>query len=459
MARDVKIRFLGAARTVTGSRYLVEVKGTRLLVDCGLFQGLKRLRERNWRPLPLDIASIDAVVLTHAHLDHSGYLPVLAKQGFNGPVYCTRGTRALCGILLPDAGYLQEEDARYANKKGFSKHRPALPLYTLEDAERSLERLRPVDVNQAIGIGADVTVRFRPVGHILGAASIELVASGEHLAFSGDVGRPNDPVMRPPQPLGRADHLVVESTYGDRRHSEADPAEALAQRLSATIDRAGVVLIPSFAVGRAQTLLHLLDRLRHDRRIPTDVPVYLNSPMAINATEIFCEHQDEHRLTPEQCRAMCDVATYVNSVDDSKALNEHRGPMIIISASGMATGGRILHHLKAFAGDPRNTVLFAGYQAAGTRGEALLRGAKEIKIHGQQHQVRAEVAQISGLSAHADYQELIEWLKPASAPVRTFITHGEASASVALQGHLNDALGWPSEIPGDGDTVSLGVPA
>jgi metallo-beta-lactamase family protein len=457
VTHDVAITFVGAAGTVTGSKYLVDLAGTRLLVDCGLFQGLKRLRERNWRPLPFDIASIDAVVLTHAHLDHSGYLPLLVKQGFKGPVYCTEGTRALCGILLPDSGHLQEEDARYANRKGFSKHRPALPLYTQEDAERSLARLRPVATDQSMAVTADVAVRFRPVGHILGAASVELAIGDERLVFSGDVGRPDDPVMRPPRPLSRADHLVVESTYGDRRHPETDPAEALARIVSATIERDGVVLIPSFAVGRAQTLLHLIDRLRRDGRVPLDVPVFLNSPMAINATEIFCAHQDEHRLTSEQCRAMCNVATYVNSVEESKALNERRGPMIIISASGMATGGRILHHLKAFAGEPRNTILFAGYQAAGTRGEALLQGAKEIKIHGQQHRVRAEVTQISGLSAHADYQELIEWLRPVSAPARTFITHGEPRASAALQAHLEKALGWRSETPGDGDAIRIGA--
>jgi len=459
MTRDVTITFLGAAGTVTGSKYLVEANGTRLLVDCGLFQGLKRLRERNWRTLPIDVERIDAVVLTHAHLDHSGYLPVLVKQGFKGPVYCTSGTRALCGILLPDSGHLQEEDARYANRKGFTKHKPALPLYTLEEAESSLGRLRAVGVDEPVPIGADVAIRFQPVGHILGAASVELTVGGARLVFSGDVGRPDDPVMRPPRPLERPDYLVVESTYGDRRHADADPAAALAQILSATIDRRGVVLIPSFAVGRAQSLLHLIEGLRRDGRVPADVPLYLNSPMAINATEIFCAHQDEHRLTPEQCRAMCEVATYVNSVEDSKALNERHGPMIIISASGMATGGRILHHLKAFAGDARNTILFAGYQAAGTRGEALLGGAKEIKIHGQYHAVRAEVTQVSGLSAHADYQELTEWLEPTSAPARTFITHGEASASAALKAHLLDALGWSSEVPEDGDRVSIQVPA
>lgn len=459
MSQDFRLTFLGATGTVTGSKYLVEAFGTRILVDCGLFQGRKPLRERNRRPLPLDVSTIDAVVLTHAHLDHSGYLPVLAKHGFSGPVYCTSGTRALCGILLPDSGHLQEEDARYANKKRFSKHRPALPLYTQDEAERTLALLRVVAAGESMALSENVTLRFRPVGHILGAASVELAIGDTRLVFSGDVGRPHDPVMKAPAPLVRANHFVVESTYGDRLHPDTDVKGALAGVLTATIERSGVVLIPSFAVGRAQTLLHLIERLRREGHVASDVPVYLNSPMAINATDIYCAHQDEHRLTPDECRAMCGVATYVNSVEDSKALNDRRGPMIIISASGMATGGRILHHLKAFAGDRRNTILFAGYQAAGTRGAALVGGAREVRIHGQQHKVRAEVTQLSGLSAHADYQELIAWLKPADAPSRCFITHGDPAASVALKAQLLEQLGWRAGIPEDGETVSLRLSA
>jgi metallo-beta-lactamase family protein len=457
MGSGVRITFLGAAGTVTGSKYLVETSGTRILVDCGLFQGLKPLRERNWRTLPVDVSRLAAVVLTHAHLDHTGYLPLLIKRGFEGSVYCTHGTRALCGILLPDSGHLQEEDAEFANRKGFSKHHPALPLYTRDDAERSLGALKSVGFDQPLLVGDEMTVRFRPVGHILGASSVEIGVGGEHIVFSGDVGRQTDPVMRAPRPLERSDYLIVESTYGDRRHSETDPADRLAEIVQATVERSGVVLIPSFAVGRAQMLLYLLGQLRAAGRIPRDLPVYLNSPMAVDATRIFCAHQDEHRLTPEQCRSMCDVATYVNSAEDSKALNHRRGPMIIISASGMATGGRILHHLKAFGGDARNTVLFAGYQAAGTRGEALLQGAGRIKIHGEDVLIRAQIEQISGLSAHADYQELIDWLAPLQrAPSRVFITHGETKASSALQQHFRDAFGWTSEIPQDGETVVLG---
>lgn len=452
------LTFLGGTGTVTGSKYLIEADDRRILVDCGLFQGLKRLRTRNWRTLPVDINSIDTVVLTHAHLDHTGHLPLLIKRGFRGPVYCTHGTQALCGILLPDSGYLQEEDARYANRKGFSKHRPALPLYTQDDAERSLGALNPIDFDEPVALGNKTTLSFLPVGHILGAASAALEIDGVRLVFSGDVGRPSDPVMQAPRPLARADYLVVESTYGDRRHSESDPADALAHVVDATIDRGGVVLIPSFAVGRAQTLLHLLDRLRQAGRVPADIPVYLNSPMAINATRIFCAHPDEHRLTAEQCRAMCNVAAYVNTVEDSKALNDRHGPMIIISASGMATGGRILHHLRAFAGDSRNTILFVGYQAAGTRGEALVHGAKHVRIHGQEVRINAEIARIGGLSAHADYAELIDWLGAVTTPPsRVFVTHGEPAASAALCDHLREAFAWAAEVPHEGATIELGA--
>lgn len=451
-----RITFLGAAGTVTGSKYLVETASARLLVDCGLFQGLKELRLRNWRPLPFDVASLDAVLLTHAHIDHSGCLPLLVKQGFDGPVYCTSATEALCRILLPDAGHLQEEDARYANKKGFSKHHPALPLYTVEDAKSCLGRLKRIDFDRAVQVAAGVTARFVPAGHMLGAASIELEIDGERLLFSGDIGRPNDPLIRPPRPPVHADYVVVESTYGDRRHSDDDPAEQLARVVRRTVERGGVVLIPSFAVGRAQTLLHLLSVARTRAQIPRDVPIFLNSPMAIDATQLYHEFAGEHRLTPEQCRAMCDVATNVVTVEASKALNRQRGPLIIVAGSGMATGGRILHHLKQFAGDARSTILLSGFQAAGTRGAALLAGAREIKIHGELWPVRAEVAQLAGLSAHADYEELIAWLAPLKRrPSRVFITHGERTASAALAAHLAGAFGWPCEIPADSATVAL----
>lgn len=449
------ITFLGAVGTVTGSKYLVEAGGARVLVDCGLFQGWKTLRLRNWQPLPLDAAGIDAVVLTHAHLDHSGYLPVLVKHGFSGPVYGTDATRDLSGVLLPDSGHLQEEEARYANQRGYSRHKPALPLYTREEAERCLERFRPVAFEQAVTLGRSLRLTFTLAGHILGAACVHLDDGARSVVFSGDVGRPNDPIMRPPPPLRETDYLVIESTYGNRRHDPKDPEGVLADIVRRTADRGGVILVPAFAVGRAQTLLHLFARLKAAQQIP-DVPVFLNSPMAINATKIFCAHPDEHRLSTDQCVAMCDVATYVNTPEESKALNRRNGPMIIISASGMATGGRILHHLTAFAPDPRNTVLFTGFQAAGTRGAAMLNGAETVKIHGELVPLRAEVAEIASLSAHGDYVELTAWLRQMPRPpARTFITHGEPEAAAAFKNHLASELDWKTEIPMDGARVAL----
>jgi len=450
------VTFLGAAGTVTGSKYLVTTPRARVLVDCGLFQGLKELRLRNWRPLPLDVASLDAVVLTHAHIDHSGCLPLLVKQGFNGPVYCTPATQALCRILLPDAGHLQEEDARYANQKGFSKHHPALPLYTVEDAKNSLGRLRSLELDTTAHLAPGIALRFSPAGHILGAASVELQIDGKRLVFSGDVGRPNDPLMHAPRSPEHADYLVVESTYGNRRHANDDPAQQLAHIVSRTAARGGILLMPSFAVGRAQALLHLLAVARAEGRIPSNVPVYLNSPMAIDATQLFREFAGEHRLTAQQCRAMREVATNVVTVEDSKRLNARREPMVVIAGSGMATGGRIVHHLKQFAGDPRNTILLSGYQAAGTRGAALAAGAREIKIHGALWPVRAEVEQLSGLSAHADYEELTAWLAPLRRrPSRVLVTHGEPAAAAAFAAHLHSAFGWRAELPSDGATVTL----
>jgi metallo-beta-lactamase family protein len=445
------LTFLGATGTVTGSKYLLEVNGLRLLVDCGLFQGRKLLRQRNWQPLPFDASSLDAVLLTHAHLDHSGYLPVLRKRGFTGPVYCTSGTAALARILLPDSGYLQEEDAHYANRKGFSRHRPAEPLYTKAEADACLDALRPIGFHQPVHLGGNVTATFYPAGHILGAAWIQLVANARRITFSGDVGRPHDPVLNAPAPLRDTDYLVVESTYGNRQHGTQSPLNMLRSIVNQTVRRKGIVIIPAFAVGRAQTILHLLATLRAVSAIP-EIPVFLNSPMAINATDIFCDHTDEHRLTPNACRDMCAVAEYINSADDSRALNRRNGPMIVISASGMATGGRILHHFKAWLGDARNTVLFTGFQAAGTRGAAMVAGVKSLKIHGQSYDVIAEVTEMTSLSAHADSEELIDWMAPLKdqPPKTVFITHGEPAAAEALRERLRTGLGVNAEIPSDG---------
>jgi metallo-beta-lactamase family protein len=444
------LRFLGAVDTVTGSRYLVETAGQRVLVDCGLFQGPKKLRERNWAPLP---DAIDAVVLTHAHIDHSGFLPRLCKEGYAGPVYCTRGTADLLGLLLPDSGFLQEEEAKHANRGGYSKHRPALPLYTRADAEACLAQLVPVDYHAPFAPAPGFIARYSRAGHILGAASLHLAAGGTTLAFSGDVGRPNDPIMKPPEPLPRADHVIVESTYGDRRHPPGDLSGEVARIVSETVRRGGVVVVPAFAVGRAQHLLHMLYHLRG--RIP-DVPIYLDSPMAIDATALYAAHRDDHTLSEAEYAAMCKLARYSHTADDSKAIDRSTEPMIIISASGMATGGRVLHHLTRFLPDERSTILFVGYQAAGTRGRSLVDRASEVKLLGQYVPVRAHIVQLDGLSAHADYAELLAWLRASElAPRRVFVTHGEPAAADAFRRRLHDELGWNARVPELGEAVVL----
>lgn len=451
----LEIEFLGATGTVTGSRYLVHAAGKRLLVDCGLFQGYKQLRLRNWAPFPADPKSIDAVILTHAHLDHSGYLPLLARNGYGGPVYCSGATAALCGLLLPDSGHLQEEDARYANRKGFSKHRPALPLYTQEDARRCLAQLRPLEFDADTEIVPGVRVRLWPSGHILGAAMVQIRCQGRTLLFSGDLGRPNDLVMRPPAQIGATDFLVVESTYGNRRHEADDPLDRFADVVSRTAARGGVVVIPAFAVGRAQSLLYAVHLMKSANRIP-DIPVYLNSPMAVDATALYHRYRTEHRLTEAECKAMCTAARFVNSVEESKSLNTRRGPMVLISASGMVTGGRVLHHLKAFAPDPRNSILLSGFQAGGTRGAAIAAGAASVKIHGEHIPVRAEVAMLTNLSAHADRREILDWLGHFSSPPRaTFITHGEPAAADGLRQSMEETMKWPCRLPEYRERIAL----
>lgn len=452
----MELTFLGAAGTVTGSKYLLESNGLKLLIDCGLFQGLKQLRLKNWAKLPIQPSDIDAVVLTHAHIDHSGYLPLFVKNGFSGKVYCSHATHDLCKILLPDAAHLQEEEAEYANRRGFSKHHPALPLYTKEDAELALALFEPVTFAQDIPMGHDTHIRLLPNGHILGSASLRVANQLTSVTFSGDVGRPNDLLMHTPTTIAPTDYLVLESTYGNRLHDNTDPMVQLANVINKTVKRKGVVLIPVFAVGRAQELLYYIHLLKQTGQIADDIPVYLNSPMAVDATAIFSQHRGEHKLSPEQCRAMSRCAHMVNSVDESKRLNESKGPMIILSASGMASGGRVIHHLKAFAPKSNNTVLFVGFQAAGTRGAAMIDGAESIKIHGEYIPVRAKVEVISNLSAHADYEEILAWLKSVqTAPKHVFITHGEPVAADMMRRHVEERLHWRASVPEYLEKVTL----
>lgn len=448
------LSFLGGAGTVTGSKFLVESNGSRILVDCGLFQGYKALRLKNWAPFPVPPDSISAVVLTHAHIDHSGYLPLLIKQGFSGTVFCTQSTLDLCRILLPDAGHLQERDAAAANRHGFSRHNPALPLFTEADAYDALSHLSPVAFGEKFKL-AGATGQFNRAGHILGAASVELKCQSRRIVVSGDIGRFDDPIMVDPELIERADCLLVESTYGDRVHNNLKPEVALANIIEKTFARNGTVLIPAFAVGRAQTLLFHLNQLRAAGRLPA-APVYLDSPMALDASDIFCTNHADHKLSAQECREACGIAHYVRTVEESKALDQDGGRKIIISASGMATGGRILYHLKRFAPDPKNTILFAGFQAGGTRGAAMLGGADHIKIHGEYVPVRAEVKNLDMLSAHADSNEIMRWLKGFKMqPRMTFVVHGEPTPADSLRHRIEEELQWQALVPDHGQHVEL----
>jgi metallo-beta-lactamase family protein len=437
---------LGGAGTVTGSKHLLEHQGTRILVDCGLFQGKKELRLMNWQDLPVPASSIDAVVLTHAHLDHSGYLPKLVREGFRGPIYATPASIDVARLILLDSAFLQEKDADFANRHGFSRHHPALPLYTKADAQQAIEAFRPVRFHERLEIEG-ASLLFRRAGHILGAATAEIVIGGTTIVFSGDLGRYDDAMMHDPETVPAADFLVLESTYGGRTHDATDPEAELLDVIERTMRRGGTVVIPAFAVGRAQSLLYHLWRIRQLGRLLT-IPIFVDSPMATNATELLCVHKSDHRLSDEVCRDTCDIATYVRETDESKQLSANRMPKVIISASGMATGGRVLHHLKAFAGDARNTILLSGYQAAGTRGRDLIEGARELKIHGQWVTIRAEVANLSSLSAHADSNEIMRWLSGFRSPPRwTFIVHGEPESSTALRQRIEADLGWRCSVP------------
>lgn len=440
---DFSLSFLGAAGTVTGSRTLLRAGGHRLLVDCGMFQGLKFLRQRNWAPFPTDVSTIEAIVLTHAHLDHSGYLPRLARLGYSGPIYATAATVELARVLLLDSAGIQEADAEFLNRHALSSHKPALPLYTVADAEKVLRQFRKVEYDQWVDVLPGLRVRWRNAGHILGASIVEIDHNGRRVVFSGDLGRYGDAIMNDPATVDHADYVVVESTYGDRQHGSEDPLQALLGIINRTVQRGGTLLIPAFAVGRVQLLLWYLYRLRGSGRLAAGLPIYVDSPMSMDATDIYRQNTQLLRHGYSELQGAFQMPRYVRDVQESKSLDVSPMPKIIISASGMATGGRVLHHLKRYAPDPRSTILFAGYQAAGTRGATMVSGASQVKIHGEYVRVRAEVQNLSMLSAHADSDEILRWLGGfKTAPTRCFLNHGEVQAADTLRLRIKDELGW-----------------
>ncbi len=456
------LSFFGATGTVTGSRFLLEANGARILIDCGMYQGLKELRKRNWAPFPVDPASVDAVVLTHAHVDHTGYLPALVRNGFDGPVHVTEGTELLSRIVLPDAGHLQEEEASYANRKGFSKHEPALALYTEQDARRSLQHLRAASFGEPVELPGGTVLTFRPAGHILGSATATFdLPGGRRLLCSGDLGRPSHPVLCPPAPPDSADTILVESTYGDREHLDGDVIERLGALISRTAADGGTVLIPAFAVDRTEVVLFHLKALMDAGAIPR-IPVAVDSPMALAALRAYRQAIDEgwDEIRPEIAAGPdpFDTGTLeeAREVEESMALDRRRGPQIVVSASGMGTGGRVVHHLAAMVGDRRNAVALVGYQAAGTRGALLAGGARQLKMLGKYVPVRAEIEMFDGLSVHADGSELVDWLRQATRPPdAVYCVHGEPDASAALRDRIVDELDWVAVVPKYRERVRL----
>ncbi len=448
---SVRLTFLGAAGTVTGSKYLVESDGVQLLVDCGIFQGRKELRLRNWEKPPFDVQSIDAIVLTHAHIDHSGYLPLVTKLGYRGPIYCTAATKDLLGLLLPDSAHLQEEEARYSNKHGTSKHQPAKPLYTVADADRTLSQLKVIPRDSSSEVARGFRVTPTCAGHILGACSLSLDVNGKRITFSGDIGRYDTPLLPDPQPLPIGDLLLCESTYGDRDHAPGDPDAKFAEIIKRAVERGGPLIIPAFALGRTQNLLYAIAKLEREGQIPV-LPVYVDSPMAVDATQIYRRYHQDYDDEAKQLMAqgetpmLTEQTIFCRSVDDSKALNELTMPRIIISAGGMVNGGRVMHHMMHWLPKEETTVLFVGYQAEETRGRQLQSGAKEIKLFGSYVPVRAQVAEISGLSAHGDRNELARWLRSCTgSPSNVKIVHGEPGPAAAFSEKLRREFQWKVE--------------
>jgi len=450
----MQITFLGAADTVTGSKHLVDIGGKRILLDCGMFQGYKAFRERNWAPPAPELHEVDAVVLSHAHLDHSGWLPALVKSGYRGPVMASPATRDLAEVLLLDAAHLQEEDARRANKYGYSRHEKALPLYTTADAKRAIAKIRSVAPLQTFKVG-DVDVQLTPVGHLLGACAVSLTHKKETLVFSGDVGRSNDLLMPPPQKIARADVLLVESTYGHRWHPQEDGAARLGEIIRATIQRGGSVLLPAFAVGRAQALMLVLQRLKEAGAIPHDLPIFLDSPMAIQATDLYKRHRKLLRVPGAEIQRLTDGVRMVATAQQSARLATLRYPRVVISASGMATGGRVLYHLKVMLPEDRHHVVFAGFQVGGSRGARLVAGETEVKIHGEYVPVRAAISHLEAFSGHADSDELMAWLRGIRRPPRqTFVVHGDPDQADGLRTRIQDELDWAVRPAAHGATVT-----
>lgn len=456
-----RITFLGAAGTVTGSKYLVESENKKLLIDCGLFEGSKPLKQRNWERLPVDPATIDWVLLTHAHIDHTGYLPRLVRNGFRGPIYANAATHELCNLLLPDSAHLQEEDAKYAARKNYSSHKPPLPLYTVAEAQVTLQQFADISQTDAFTISPQFSVKPHQAGHILGATWLELTITeaGKKIlvVFSGDLGRYDQPILKDPEPPSRADYLLCESTYGDRDHPSGSVTDALAAVINDTAKRGGVVVIPAFAVDRTQLLLYYLRELEAQSRIP-HLPVYLDSPMAISTTDIYARRSQDPDLKPQTIPDPMNIheVHLTRTVEDSKKINDVVSPCLIVSASGMITGGRVLHHLARRLPDSRSTVLIVGYQAEGSGGRALLDGAKYLRIHGEEVPVRAQIVEIAQLSAHAGRDELLRWLSGFQAPPRqTFLVHGEPVALESFRDAITQKFHWPVTIPGYQQTFEL----
>ena len=461
---NVRARFLGAAGSVTGSRHYLEIDDFRLLVDCGLFQGLKELRLLNWEPFPIDPAEIDAIVITHAHIDHTGYLPKLVKEGFEGPVYCTEATMELMKIMLLDSAKLQEEEARWAKKKGYSKHKDPKALYSAEDAEMVFQLIKITSYDSVLNIHPKIGVKFRNAGHILGASSVELTLHGDHqikkIVFSGDLGRSEDPMLYPPEPVSNADILFIESTYGDRDNPINHPMDEFAEIINRAMEREGCLLIPAFSVGRTQLLMYYMKTLIEKGAIP-DIPVYVDSPMAISVTKLHKKFFDYHKLDDFDVTNHHSVFDYKNiqyrrSQEESIQLNFVKKNAIIISASGMCTGGRIIHHLYNRLQNKNDTVLFVGYQAEGTRGRRLLDGEEKIKMFGYEIPVVCHIEKIEGLSAHADRSELLGWLKHFNDhPKNTFIVHGELKSSESFAETIRKEFGWNVTVPKYKEAIEL----